>query len=166
MDQNRYLFVFLIFSFFILSCQKITEPIVDINNYIIVYTANDNGHYDLYKIDLYNLKPIQITFNGKSTSAQRSPDGKYLYFLSTGIGGLDVFKYDILTDKIQNITNSSGQENSFDVTPNDQKIVMGMSLKSDSSFISQIFIKNIASDKIKRLTNDNIDNYKPIFFIN
>jgi len=339
MDQNKYIFILLIFGFFTLSCQKITEPIVVFNNCKVVYTSGDNNHYDLYEIDLDNLETVQLTFNGKSTSAQRSPDGKhiyfnsngdicrmdldgsnkinlthsssfeyefsisndekkiafvsdrdqtpnelyrteiylmdldgglphrisyskyyseapdfspdgnliayesfdydsvkfaihlysiidssdtvitpkgfsqnspvfspdgkylsyfswddmklclldlqtmnrkeiifgseqkfsadgrYLYFLSTGTGGLDVFRYDIITDKIQNITNSEYQENSFDVTLNNQKIVLGAYLKPDSSFISQIFIKNIDSDEIQRLTNHEQNNYKPIIVL-
>ncbi len=338
-DQNRYIFILPIFIFFILSCQKITEPIVVFKNYKVVYTSGDNSHYDLYKIDLNNLETIQLTFNGKSTSAQRSPDGKYiyfnsngdiyrmdldgsnqinlthsssfeyefsisnnekkiafvsdrdqtpnelyrteiylmdldggsprrisyskyyshspyfspddnliayesfdydsvkfaihlysiidssdtvitpkgfsqgfpvfspdgkylsyfswddmklclldlqtmnhkeiiygkeqkfsadgryLYFLSTGVGGLDIYKYDIITDKIQNITNSEWQEDSFDVAPNSQKMVIGAYINSDSSFISQIFIKNIDSDKLQRLTDKEYNNYNPIIVL-
>lgn len=337
--KNKYFLVIFIFIFLFLSCRKITEPILSLHNYKIVFTSGDNNQYDLYTIDLNDFKTTQLTFNGKSTSAQRSPDGKhiyfnsngdicrmdldgsnlinlthsssfeyefsissdgekiafvsdrvkkanelyrteiflmdlngnaspfrisyskyysqfpcfsadgqliayesfdydsvkfsihfysiidssdtiitpkgssqgfpvfspdgkylsyfswddmklylldlqtmnrkkliygreqefsadgkFLYFLSTGIGGLDVFRYDILTDEIKNITNSEWQENTFDVTPDNQKIVFGAFLKADSSFISQIFIKNINFDQINRLTNGEGSKYKPVFF--
>jgi len=128
--------------------------------YLSYYSWDD---HKLYLLNLKTMNRKAIIFGDEQ---KFSLDGRYLYFLSTGVGGLDVFRYDISNDKTENITHSPGQENAFDFTPDNRKIVTSTYIDNDSLSYSQIFIKNIDSDIIKRLTEDNFNNYKPVIFSN
>ncbi len=132
-------------------------PVFSPDGKYLSYYSWDNQR--LFLLDLHTKNLKEIIFGKKQ---KFSSDGKYLYFISSGNGGLDIFRYNIQMDKIENVTNTSGQEKSFDVAPNNKKIVFSMYIHPDSSFSTQVFIKNMDIDTIQQLINDNYNKYDPI----
>jgi Tol biopolymer transport system component len=64
------------------------------NNYLL-YTAERNGDYDIYKISKDGGKEIQLTNSkGLDDGSEYSPDGKFIYFCSTRSGKMQVWRMD------------------------------------------------------------------------
>lgn len=64
------------------------------NNYLI-YTAERNGDYDIYRISKDGGKETQLTKSkGLDDGSEYSPDGKYIYFCSTRTGTMQVWRMD------------------------------------------------------------------------
>jgi len=61
----------------------------------LIYTAERNGDYDIYKISKDGGKEIQLTKTpGLDDGSEYSPDGKYIYFCSTRTGTMQVWRMD------------------------------------------------------------------------
>ena len=64
------------------------------NNYLL-YTAERNGDFDIYKISANGGKEIQLTTaKGLDDGSEYSSDGKYIYFCSTRSGKMQVWRMD------------------------------------------------------------------------
>jgi len=65
------------------------------DNQFLIYTAERNGDYDIYKIGKDGGKEIQLTkTKGLDDGSEYSPDGKYIYFCSTRTGTMQVWRMD------------------------------------------------------------------------
>ncbi len=65
------------------------------DNQFLIYTAERNGDYDIYKISKDGGKEIQLTkTTGLDDGSEYSPDGKYIYFCSTRTGTMQVWRMD------------------------------------------------------------------------
>lgn len=64
------------------------------NNYLL-YTAERNGDFDIYKISKDGGKETQLTTaKGLDDGSEYSSDGKYIYFCSTRTGKMQVWRMD------------------------------------------------------------------------
>ncbi len=125
--------------------------------YLSFYSRND------HQLGLMNLNTGKVKKLMWGKEQQFSADGHYLYFLTIVSGGLDIVRYEIATGEIQYITDSQGQENQFDIDPNQQRIVFSSDIEVQDQEFPQIFYKGIGSDTMTRLTHDVFENYDPIF---
>ena len=65
------------------------------DNQFLLYTAERNGVYDIYKISKDGGKEIQLTnAEGLDDGSEYSPDGKYIYFCSTRTGKMQIWRMD------------------------------------------------------------------------
>ncbi len=65
------------------------------DNSTLLYTAERNGDFDIYKIDANGGKEKQLTTaKGLDDGSEYSPDGKTIYFCSTRTGKMQVWKMD------------------------------------------------------------------------
>jgi Tol biopolymer transport system component len=65
------------------------------DNQFLLYTAERNGDFDIYKISKDGGKEIQLTTNkGLDDGSEYSSDGKYIYFCSTRTGKMQVWRMD------------------------------------------------------------------------
>lgn len=65
------------------------------DNQFLLYTAERNGDYDIYKISKDGGKEIQLTFSkGLDDGPEFSSDGKYIYFCSTRTGKMQLWRMD------------------------------------------------------------------------
>lgn len=65
------------------------------DNQFLIYTAERNGDYDIYKISKDGGKEIQLTnTKGLDDGSEYSPDGRYIYFCSTRTGTMQVWRMD------------------------------------------------------------------------
>lgn len=63
------------------------------DNQFLLYTAERNGDFDIYKISKDGGKEIQLTTTkGLDDGSEYSPDGKYIYFCSTRTGQMQVWR--------------------------------------------------------------------------
>jgi TolB protein len=59
----------------------------------LIYTAERNGDYDIYKISTKGGKEIQLTrAAGLDDGSQYTPDGKYIYFNSVRSGTMQIWR--------------------------------------------------------------------------
>jgi Tol biopolymer transport system component len=59
----------------------------------LIYTANRNDNYDIYKISVKGGKETRLTTaNGLDDGSEYSPDGKYIYFNSVRSGMMQLWR--------------------------------------------------------------------------
>lgn len=65
------------------------------DNQFLLYTAERNGDYDIYKISKDGGKETQLTnAKGLDDGSEYAPDGKYIYFNSTRTGKMQIWRMD------------------------------------------------------------------------
>jgi Tol biopolymer transport system component len=65
------------------------------DNQFLVYTAERNSEFDIYKISKDGGKEIQLTnTKGLDDGSEYSPDGKFIYFNSTRTGSMQLWRMD------------------------------------------------------------------------
>lgn len=65
------------------------------DNQFLIYTAERNGDFDIYKISKEGGKEIQLTnTKGLDDGSEYSSDGKYIYFCSTRTGKMQLWRMD------------------------------------------------------------------------
>ncbi|HJW17557.1 MAG TPA: SMP-30/gluconolactonase/LRE family protein [Flavisolibacter sp.] len=63
------------------------------DNQFLLYTAERNGDFDIYKISKNGGREIQLTTSkGLDDGSEFSPDGKYIYFCSTRTGQMQIWR--------------------------------------------------------------------------
>jgi WD40 repeat protein len=59
----------------------------------LIYTAERNGNYDIYKISVKEKKEIRLTeAPGLDDGSEYSPDGRYIYFNSVRTGTMQIWR--------------------------------------------------------------------------
>ena len=120
------------------------------DNEWIAFTSDRDGNEEIYiiKNDGTGLKRI-TNDPGRDIHPYFSPDGKVLLFNSTrGNESFDVFKYDLKTGALQQLTNTSADETCARYDPPMKNIVI---LKNDSTS-DDIFIMDVQG-QLKNVTN-------------
>lgn len=63
------------------------------DNKHLIYTAERNGDFDIYKIPVEGGEEIQLTkTKGLDDGSEYSPDGKYIYFNSSRTGAMQIWR--------------------------------------------------------------------------
>ena len=72
----------------------------------LVYTAERNGEYDIYRIGVEGGAEEQLTnFPGLQDGPEYSPDGKYIYYNSAHSGSMEIWRMDVNGKNHTQITN-------------------------------------------------------------
>jgi TolB protein len=106
------------------------------DNKFLIYTAERNGDYDIYKISVDGGNEIQLTnTKGLDDGSEYSYDGKFIYFCSTRTGTMQIWRMD--ADGKNQVQLTFGELNNWfpHISPDNKWIV----------FIS--YPKEVAADK-------------------
>jgi TolB protein len=133
-----------------------------------IYTANADG----------SDSKVLIGGDGYDAEATVSPDGKYIVFTSTRSGDLDLWRYEIKTGKLKQLTNILGYDGGAFFSRDSKKIVWRASRPSGDAADSykkllmngyvepkelNIFISDIDGKNINQVTNLPGANWAPFF---
>ncbi len=133
-----------------------------------IYIANQDGS---------NLKKL-IGGEGYDAEATVSPDGKYIVFTSTRSGDLELWRYEIKTGKLLQLTDKLGYDGGAFFSYDSKKIVWrasrpkGKAAKEYKKLLAKgfveptalnIFISDINGKNVKQVTNLPGANWAPFF---
>ncbi|KAF0149550.1 MAG: WD40 domain-containing protein [Ignavibacteria bacterium] len=138
--------------------------------------------FDTY--DIYTSNPdgsnTELLIGGKGYDAEAtaSPDGRYVIFTSTRSGDLELWRYEIKTKKLLQLTNSLGYDGGAFFSRDSKQIVWrasrpkGEDAESYKKLLSEgyvepkeldIFIADIDGNNVKQITNLPGANWAPFF---
>ncbi len=116
------------------------------DNLSLIYTAERNGDFDIYKISKDGGKETQLTnAKGLDDGSEYSPDGKTIYFCSTRTGTMQIWKMDTEGKNQTQLTNDD-QNNWFPHVSPDGKWLVFISFSKEvpaekHPFYERIYIK-------------------------
>ena len=135
--------------------------------------------YDIYVADPDGSNPeILIGGEGYDTEATVSPDGKWIIFTSTRSGDLELWRYEIATGELLQLTDELGYDGGAFFGPNSEKIVWRASRPTgeaadkyrdllDNDVVEpgalNIFIADIDGSNVQQVTDLPGANWAPFF---
>lgn len=135
--------------------------------------------YDIYVADPDGSNPeVLIGGDGYDTEATVSPDGKWIIFTSTRSGDLELWRYEVATGDLLQLTNELGYDGGAFFGPNSEKIVWrasrptGEAAEKYKSLLEQdvvepsqlnIFIADIDGSNVQQITDLPGANWAPFF---
>jgi TolB protein len=150
------------------------------------FTPPDKAKYVWPLFDSYNV--YQTADNGKSVplisskfydaEATVSPDGKYIIFTSTRSGDLELWRYEIKTKELKQLTNELGYDGGAFFSRDSKKIVWRASRPKNQEAIDytnllkqgfvqpkelQVFVADIDGSNVQQVTNLPGANWAPFF---
>jgi Tol biopolymer transport system component len=112
----------------------------------LIYTAERNGEFDIYKIPAAGGEEIRLTtFKGLDDGSEFSPDGKYIYYNSVRSGTMQLWRMQADGSNPEQITNDEYNNWFPHVSPNGKWIVF-LSFSKDVSpndhpFYKQVYLR-------------------------
>ncbi|GAB4279222.1 MAG: hypothetical protein Kow0068_03120 [Marinilabiliales bacterium] len=99
------------------------------------YDAATNKSYtDIFKVPAGEGEPVQLTdFVGAEVNPRWSSDGYRIYFLSNESGSMQIWCMNSDGSNKQQISNIEGDINSFEMSPNGDKVLFTMDVKTDET---------------------------------
>lgn len=137
--------------------QRNVSPQFIPNSEDILYINDASGNLELWQLSKSG-KPKQITYlKQKISDLQVAPDGSFAVF-SVDTGGdekYDMYKYDIKSGQIINLTNTPKMaEKGYSIAADGTKIAM--EIDSEIPFRPQIFIYDIKTSKFEQINKSNL----------
>lgn len=135
--------------------------------------------YDIYMANADGSDPkVLIGGDGYDAEATASPDGKYIVFTSTRSGDLELWRYEIKTGKLKQLTNTTGYDGGAFFSRDSKKIVWRASRPSGEQAEAylellkdgyvepkelNIFISDIDGKNVRQVTSLAGANWAPFF---
>jgi Tol biopolymer transport system component len=135
--------------------------------------------YDIYVADADGSNPeVLIGGDGYDTEATVSPDGKWIIFTSTRSGDLELWRYEIETGELLQLTDELGYDGGAFFSPDSQKIVWRASRPTGEAAVAyrdlldndvvepsqlNIFIADIDGSNVQQITDLPGANWAPFF---
>ena len=115
----------------------------------LIYTAERNGDYDIYKISVKKKKEIRLTeAPGLDDGSEYSPDGKYIYFNSARTGVMKLWRMKPDGSKQEQVTFDEFNDWFPHLSPEGSQIVFLSFLPEvkadDHPFYKHVYIRRIA----------------------
>jgi len=112
----------------------------------LIYTAERNGDYDIYKISAKGGEEKQLTdAKGLDDGSEYTPDGKYIYFNSVRSGSMQIWRMKSDGNEQEQITNDEFNNWFPHISPDGKWIVFLSYNKdvapSDHPFYKQIYLR-------------------------
>jgi Tol biopolymer transport system component len=113
------------------------------DNKTLIYTADRNGQYDIYGIDVETRNEFQLT-NTKTLDdgSEYSPDGKYIYFNSNRTGNMQLWRMKANGSEQEQLTFDTNYKDWFPHISPDGKWIVFISFPPDIEFGSHPFYKH------------------------
>lgn len=137
------------------SKQPLMSPAWSPDGRQLAYVSFQNGHAEIYLMDIYSGKREKLTSFPRHNGAPRfSPDGKTLALVLSKTGSLQVYTMDLATRKITQIT--SGRSNNTEPFwyPDGKSLIF----TSDRGGKPQIYQVDLSSKATKRITWQGMQN--------
>ena len=113
------------------------------DNKTLIYTANRNGKYDLYSIDIATQKEFQLTdTKDLDDGSEYSPDGKYIYFNSNRTGNMQLWRMGPGGDNPEQLTFDMNYKDWFPHVSPDGKWIVFISFPPSVGFGDHPFYKH------------------------
>ena len=120
------------------------------NGYFFAYSSNEHGDPDIYKMDIRNNKPIQLTHHPeRDLWPAWSPNGEWIAFVSDREGTLNIYRMDVNGSNIIRLTNR-GTNGRPAWSPDSQLIAFDSQREGHHA----IYIMNANGGQLKQLTED------------
>jgi len=135
--------------------------------------------YDIYVAEADGSNPeVLIGGDGYDTEATVSPDGKWIIFTSTRSGDLELWRYEVETGDLLQLTNTLGYDGGAFFSPNSQQIVWrasrpeGEAAEVYKGLLSNdvvepsalnIFVADIDGSNVRQITDLPGANWAPFF---
>ncbi len=116
------------------------------NGKFLIYTAQRNGEFDIYKISEKGGKEIRLTnTKGLDDGSEFTPDGKYIYFNSNRTGTMQIWRMKPNGKKQEQVTNDR-YNNWFPHISPDGKWIVFLSYEkevapSDHPFYKRVYLR-------------------------
>ncbi len=144
------------------------------------YVWNIYDSYDIYITDKKGKNPKKLIASPKyDAEATCSPDGKYIIFTSNRSGDLELWRYEISTGALKQLTNTLGYDGGAFFSPDSKKIVWRASRPIKDEDVKnykelqekglvepkelQLFIADIDGNNVEQITNLPGANWAPFF---
>jgi TolB protein len=114
----------------------------------LIYTAQRNGQYDIYKISRFGGEEIQLTnTKGLDDGPEYTPDGKHIYFNSNRTGTMQIWRMKPNGTETEQMTFDAHHDWFGHVSPDGRWIVFLSFPKeidsADHPFYKQIYLRSI-----------------------
>jgi Tol biopolymer transport system component len=115
----------------------------------LIYTAERNGEYDIFKISVKDKKEIRLTdAPGLDDGSEYSPDGKYIYFNSVRTGTMKLWRMKPDGSEQEQVTFDEYNDWFPHISPDGKQIVflsfMPDIRADDHPFYKHVYIRRIA----------------------
>lgn len=144
------------------------------------YVWNIYDSYDIYVTDKNGENPEKLIASSKyDAEATVSPDGKYIVFTSNRSGDLELWRYDVSTGALKQLTNTLGYDGGAFFSPDGKKIVWRASRPVKDQDVKnykelqekglvepkelQLFIADIDGNNVEQITQLPGANWAPFF---
>ncbi len=112
----------------------------------LIYTAERNGEFDIYKISAKGGKEIRLTnAKGLDDGSEFTPDGKYIYFNSNRTGAMQIWRMKPDGSQQEQVTNDQFNNWFPHISPNGKWIIfLSYSKEVDSGdhpFYKQVYLR-------------------------
>jgi len=113
------------------------------DNKTLIYTANRNGKYDLFSIDVDTREEIQLTdTKDLDDGSEYSPDGKYIYFNSNRTGNMQLWRMNSDGSNPEQLTFDTNYKDWFPHVSPDGKWIAFISFPPSINFGDHPFYKH------------------------
>ncbi|MBL8164537.1 MAG: serine/threonine-protein kinase [Anaerolineae bacterium] len=102
---------------------------------VLVYFAERDGNYDLYKLDLLSGDETRLTFDSNADSYPAvSPDGRLIAFQSNRDGDFDIYVMDIDGKNLKQLTDNTVLDRIASWSPNGEWLVFSSDTRNDETY--------------------------------
>ena len=113
------------------------------DNKTLIYTANRDGKYDLFSIDVDTREEIQLTdTKDLDDGSEYSPDGKYIYFNSNRTGNMQLWRMNADASNPEQLTFDTHYKDWFPHVSPDGKWIAFISFPPNIDFGDHPFYKH------------------------
>jgi formylglycine-generating enzyme required for sulfatase activity/Tol biopolymer transport system component len=130
----------------------------------LAFASDRDGDWDIYRISVQGGDAIQLTDDPSLDRFPNwSPDGSYIVFASYRNGNEDIFRMDFIDgNNLAMIDNNAAYDWSPSISPDGNFLLFTSSRDSGNAYQTEIYVKNLKSGKVMRLTNN--DASDPVAF--
>jgi dipeptidyl aminopeptidase/acylaminoacyl peptidase len=139
-----------------LAMQRVSDPQVSPDGKWIAFSVRDTdydankGRFDIYVAAADGASVTRLTTDeANDTDAKWSPDGKWLYFMSTRSGSAQVWRIRPSGGEAEQVTKVDTDLNAFRVMPDGKRLVLAIDVWPDTKTLADSIKRDGAKEKQK-----------------
>ncbi|MBL0217907.1 MAG: S9 family peptidase [Myxococcales bacterium] len=139
-----------------LAMQRVGDPRVSPDGKLVAFTVRDTdmeanrGRLDVWLVGADGSNPRKLTSHPENDSDPRwSPDGKYIYFMSSRSGSAQVWRIAIAGGEAEQVTKLPLDLNGFTLFPDGKRLALALEVYPDAKSLAETAKRDEAKDKSK-----------------